>query len=187
MKVDMAETLGTQLQGRPLGRKHFARLCELLSDAPAGEVVLLDFAKVDLVTGSWVDAALVTLLRWAADERNDVFPVICNASPKWLDDLALVAEWTHQVYLVAEGSGPPERAALVGSLDPAQRTTLETLLELHEGTGASVERQRPGEGIKATAWNNRLRDLYEKRLLRREKRGREHVYSPVVREVVLDG
>ncbi len=159
MKVDMAKAFGTQLQGRPLGRKHFARLCELLSEAPTGEVVLLDFAKVDLVTGSWVDAALVPLFRWAADERNDVFPILCNASPNWLDDLALVAEWTHQVYLVAEGSGQPERATLVGSLDFAQRRTLEALLELHEGTGASLERQRPEEGVKPTAWNNRLRDL----------------------------
>lgn len=187
MKVDMAKAFGTQLQGRPLGRKHFARLCELLSDAPPGEVALLDFTGVDFVTGSWVDAALVPLQRWAADERNDLFPIICNGKEAWLDDLALVAEWTHQVYLVADCKEPPGRATLVGSLDTAQRKTLEAILELHEGTGASLERQKSEEGVKATAWNNRLRDLYEKRLLRREKRGREQVYSPVVREVVLDG
>ncbi len=187
MIVDMAKTFGRQLQGRLNGRKHFARLCELLSSTPPGEVVLLDYSGVDLVTGSWVNAALVPFFRWAADERNDLFPVISNARPGWLDDLALVAEWTHQCYLVAEGAEPPRRATLVGLLDPGQRTTLEALLELKEVTGAELEREKPEEGIKATAWNNRLKDLYEKRLLRRQKRGREQVYSPVVREVILNG
>jgi predicted transcriptional regulator len=45
----------------------------------------------------------------------------------------------------------------------------------------------PDEGVKATAWNNRLRDLYEKRLLTRKKTGREQVYSPVVEEVNSNG
>src|SRR5207244_10704670 len=56
--VRMVDSFGPQLQGRSLGRKHYARLCELLSDAPPGEVVLLDFAGVDVVTGSWINATL---------------------------------------------------------------------------------------------------------------------------------
>jgi hypothetical protein len=184
MIIPVAEALGKRLQGRLHGRRDFARLCELMSAASPGEVVYLDFAGVDLVTGSWVHAALVPLIRWAADERNDLFPVIFNARSEWLDDLALVAEFAHQCYLVAEGQ-PASRARLVGSLDPGQRTTLEALLELDEATGAELERQRPGDGIKATAWNNRLRDLYEKRLLRRVRHGREQRYSPVVQEVML--
>src|ERR1700688_3913621 len=68
----VAEQLGTAvLQGRPLGRKHYPRLCELLADVPPGDVALMDFAGVEIVTGSWINEALVPLLRWAADERND--------------------------------------------------------------------------------------------------------------------
>src|ERR1051326_3527883 len=93
MIVDMAKTFGRQLQGRLNGRKHFARLCELLSSASPGGVVLLDFSGVDLVTGSWVNAALVPFFRWAADERNDLFPGICNARPEWLEDAPPVADW----------------------------------------------------------------------------------------------
>ena len=54
-------------------------------------------------------------------------------------------------------------------------------------SGAELERRQPDAGIKATAWNNRLKDLYQKRLLHRVKRGREQIYSPVVSEVVIDG
>jgi hypothetical protein len=56
-----------------------------------------------------------------------------------------------------------------------------------EITGAELERQFPEETIKATAWNNRLKDLHNMRLLRREKRGREQVYSPVVAEIAFNG
>lgn len=184
MILRVADTIGKQLQGRLHGRQDFPRLCQMMSTAAPGEVVLLDFTDVELVTGSWLNAALVPLLRWAADERNDLFPVIINARPEWLDDLALVAEFAHQCYLIAEGE-TPRSAVLVGSLDPGQRTTLEALMQVAEATGAELERQRPGDGVKATAWNNRLKDLYEKRLLRRVRHGREQRYSPVVKEVVL--
>src|ERR1022692_2723943 len=140
MIVAMVDVFGRLLQGRLLGKKHYARLCDLLSDVPPGEFVFLDFSGVDLVTGSWVNAMLVPFFRWAADERNDLFPLICNAQEGWLDDLALVAGWTHQCYLVAQGGIPPQRAVLIGSLDPGQQTTLEALLELHEATGAALER-----------------------------------------------
>lgn len=185
--VGMVDSFGPQLQGRSLGRKHYARLCELLSDAPLGEVVLLDFAGVEVVTGSWINATLVTFLRWAADEGNDLYPVVCNARKEWLDELQLVAEFNRLCYLVAGGKLPPRTATIAGPLDPAQRKTLEAVLASGEITGAELERQRPEEKIKATAWNNRLKELHDMRLLRREKRGREQVYSPVVAEIVFDG
>ena len=53
--IRVAEHLGTaSLQGRPLGRKHYPRLCEPLVDVPPGGVVLLDFNGVEIVTESWI-------------------------------------------------------------------------------------------------------------------------------------
>lgn len=187
MIVRMSKQFGRRLQGKLAGKRDFARLCELLSNVPAGSVVLLDFEGVELVTGSWINAMFVPFLTWAKDERQDLFPVICNAEKTWLEELALVAEWTHRCFVVAEGPLPPRRAFVVGPLDPGQRATLEAMLELEEATGAKLEREKPEAEVKATAWNNRLRDLYEKRLLRRERRGREQVYSPVVKEIKVHG
>jgi hypothetical protein len=185
--VRMVDSFGQQLQGRSLGRKHFARLCELLSEAPLGQVVLLDFSGVELVTGSWINAVLVPFLRWAGEEGNDLYPVICNTRKEWLEELQLVAEFNQRCYLVASGKLPPHTATIAGPLDPAQRKTLEAVLASGEVTGAELERQKPDEKIGATAWNNRLRDLHDMRLLRREKRGREQVYSPVVAEIAFNG
>jgi hypothetical protein len=76
---------------------------------------------------------------------------------------------------------------LIGSLDPGQRTTLEAVAEFRDVTGAELERRKATERIGATAWNNRLKDLHQKRLLRRTKRGREQVYSPVVEVIEING
>src|SRR4051794_29462783 len=101
MIISLAKTLRTtQLQGETLGKRHYARLCELLSDSGLGEVVLLDFKGVDVVTGSWINATIVPLYRRAAESEIDLFPILCNADAGWLDDLNLLAKWTNQCYLV---------------------------------------------------------------------------------------
>ena len=73
---------------------------------------------------------------------------------------------------------------LEGNLDVGQKATLVAVVNGAEVTGA---RWAGRKGVKGTAWNNRLKDLYQKRLIRREKRGREQVYSPVVAEINLNG
>ena len=187
MILDLAKTLGARLQGRLNGRRDFARLCELVSTAAQGEVVHLDLSGVELVTGSWVNEALVPLLRWAADERNDLYPVLQGLDDTAREELAFVAEATNTQFLALDRRSTP-RAVLIGSLDPGQRATLEALMQYPDVTGAELERREPGgQKVRATAWNNRLKDLFEKRLLKRIKRGREHLYSPVVPEVVLHG
>lgn len=186
--IRISESLSDRLQGRLLGREHFAQACALLASEIPGGLVVLDFDGVKHVTGSWINSMLVPLFLWAANKENDLFPVLTNVRPEWLDELRLVAEWNHQCYLVSNHGGiPPKRACLVGRLDPAQRSSLNTVLKTGETTGARLERQNPEEDIRATAWNNRLKDLYNKRLLRRERHGRERIYSAVVKEISENG
>ncbi len=185
-RIVIADKLGEFLQGRPLGNRHFGRLCELVSEARPGDIVLLDFHGVTTVTGSWLNQAIVPFVRWAADERINVFPILLNVDANWLDDLQLVAQWTDSCFLVAKGN-MPKAATLVGELDSAQKNTLKAVVEEHEVTGAQLERVRNGSGVKATAWNNRLKDLFDRRLIRRQRRGRQQVYGPVVPEIHVNG
>lgn len=184
--LGLAKTLGPDLQGRLLGRKHFGQVCEILADTPPGEVVALDFGGVDLMTGSWANEMIVPLFKWAPDPRNDIFPVLCNLKGRWDEELQLLAEWNQQCYLWAKGEGL-RRAKLIGVLDLGQKKSLESVLLSKEITGAELDRKYPEEGVGATAWNNRLKDLHTKRLLKRVKRGREQVYSPVMEEIDLNG
>lgn len=184
--LGLAKSLGPDLQGRLLGRKHFGQACEILADTPPGEIVAIDFGGVDLVTGSWANEMIVPLYKWASDPRNDLFPILHNLRPRWDEELQLLADWNQQCYLWAKGDRMG-RAKLIGTLDGGLRKTLVAVLRSGEITGAGLDRQLPEEGVGATAWNNRLKDLHTRRLLKRVKRGREQVYSPVVEEVELDG
>ena len=150
-------------------------------------MVLLDFRGIEIVTGSWINEALVPLVGWMADDRNDLFPILMNLKPDWIDDLQLVSEWNHCCFLIGEGSSQPDSAVLAGSLDPGQRQTFDAVIASSGITGAKLERQLADSKVKATAWNNRLKDLYQKRLLQREKDGRQQIYRGVVSEVTYHG
>jgi hypothetical protein len=179
---------GSTLLGRLAGKKHYAKVCEKLAAVVRGEIIILDFTGVSLVSGSWLNSMLVPLMQWMTNDANDLFPVIENVNNDWIDDLQLVAEWNHLNFLVGKSDRTPIRKAiLIGSLDPAQTSTLKAVIECGEVTGAELERRRKSDSVKATAWNNRLRDLFQKRLIRRRKKGREQIYSSIVKEVVPYG
>ena len=186
VRISIRSELGDFLQGRPLGKRHFARLCELLSETASGETIFLDFSDVEVVTGSWINESIVPLLNWSVDDRNDLYPVLTHVSISWLDDLQLVADLTHTCFLTAL-ENTSRQAVLVGNLDSAQSETLNAVLEKYEVTGAELERSHADGRVKATAWNNRLKDLFGKRLLKRQKKGREQIYSPVMSEIQLNG
>jgi hypothetical protein len=184
----MSSVFGPHLQGKLPGKRHFARLCDVLSGTPSGTVVNLDFKGVEVVTASWVNALFTPFFQWAGSDEIDLFPVIANlAVREWVDEFALVADWTHRCFLIGSGVCPLKRARAVGPLDPGQRTTLTAVLQLGPTTGAELERRWEADAVRATAWNNRLRDLHDKRLVHKERRGREQVYTAVLQEIELDG
>ena len=187
MRVELAK-FGKRLQGKPAGRKHFAEICRTLAHTVVGEAVLLDFDGVESVNASWINMAIAPLTRWCAEAQNDLFPLLVNFPAKDLDELELVAEKNQQCYVVAaDAVEPPKVIHLVGPLDPSLQVTLLRLLEQGEATGAELARKVADSEILPTAWNNRLKDLHDMRLLRRRKDGRQQVYRALAEEVVLHG
>jgi hypothetical protein len=189
MHIELASQLGDRrLQGQPRGTRHFAKICEAVSGVDQGETIYLDFSGAEVLTGSWISAALIQLLRWGADPGIELFFVLCNIPDTDLvDELRYVANHARVVFLVAPGNAPARSATVVGPLDPGQKETLLAVVKAGQVTGAGLERLYPGGAVKATAWNNRLKNLHNKRLLMRSKVGREQVYRPVVPEISCDG
>lgn len=176
------------LRGRPQGRTHFAELCTILSNSTAGEIIFLDFSGIKAVNGSWLNASLGELYRWASEERNNVFPILVRFPVDDLDELELVAQINEQVFLVADTPQEPLNSVqLVGRLDETLRITLLAIIKRGEATGADLGAEVPGEGIGATAWNNRLKDLFKLRLLNRRKHGRRQIYRAIAGEIELNG
>jgi len=169
-----------RLQGRSKGRHHFSRICEAISRLHRGDLVRIDFSNTAILSASWINEAIIPLMRWASDPRNDLFPVLWNIESLWIDELELVAEWAKVNFICSNTDLPSDTAYLLGDLDDRQKATLNSVQNSNGVTGAGLERLRIEEGIKATAWNNRLKDLFDRRLIRRKQRGREQVYHPVV-------
>ncbi len=187
MRIELVKLLDeTRFQGQPRGTRHFGRVCQALSGVAPGETVFLDFAGADVLTGSWISAMLLQLMRWGGSPEIELFFVLVGLAPEHVEELRYVSGHAHAVFLVATDEESTSRATSVGPLDPGQRETLAAVAKLGEATGAALEREYPE--TKATAWNNRLRDLYErKRILKRQKQGREQLYRPVVPEISIDG
>lgn len=181
-------TFGPRLQGKSAGRKHFASICGMLNSTSAQESVFVDFGGVESVNGSWINMAIGPLFRWAAESQNDLFPILCSFPDKDFDELELVGQVNQQCYPIApDTSDPIHSIVVVGPLEESLRGTLELLSSLKHATGAELARQLPAANIQPTAWNNRLKDLYDKRLLRRRKEGRQQIYFPVAEEVRIHG
>lgn len=187
MRIALVELLAeTRFQGQPRGTRHFGRVCQALSGVAPGGTVFLDFTGTDVLTGSWISAMLLQLVRWGGSPDIELFFVLQGLAPEHLEELRYVSSHAYAVFLVATDTASPDRATVVGQLDLGQRETLAAVVRFGEATGASLEREHPE--TKATAWNNRLRDLYEKkRILKRKKQGREQIYRPVVPEILIDG
>jgi hypothetical protein len=187
MHVEMKHfTRDGLLRGRQQGRRDFAELCGLLAEADSGELVFLDFDKVRAVNGSWLNEGIGRLFRWTADEQHNVYPVLTRFPDSDLDELELVGRINGQAYPVAKALGEPVKSIrLVGVLDPTLSETLAAVRERGETTGAGLGAEF--EGIGATAWNNRLRDLFDLRLLMRRKEGRRQFYSMIAEVVDFDG
>jgi hypothetical protein len=175
--------MGTLLSGRLTGRQHFARCCELLADVPPDSMVTLDFSGTEYVSASWTNAMLLPLIAYAADNKNDFYVVVRSFPELSLDDLQFAADQNRLPVIAVSENGRSGR--LFGTLDPGQRETLKAVLDRGEATGVSLASEQTG--LSGAAWNNRLRDLNLKRLLRRRRQGREQVYSAVVKEVRFNG
>jgi len=175
---------GAHLTTRPKGIQDFGKVCERLAKVRPGEVVTLDFDNVEYVSASWITAMMVPLARRAAEGLNDFFLLVRSFPVDSLDDLRLVADQNRVPFLLVTGRS---RTRLIGTLDAGQQETLRAVEELGEVTGAELALKKPALKTSGPAWNNRLRDLHEKRLIRRRKVGREQIYKSVMPEVIIDG
>ena len=182
--VDVADVAGSRLIGRTLGTQHFATFAGELESAEPGQIVEFDFDHVEVVTASWIVGAFVPLMRLSAESRIDSYPVLCGVDGDLRDDFEFVSEQTGQPYVDWCPRNRRSKAKLIGRLESQERETLKAVAVSEEATGADLKRSMPDVSVSASGWNNRLRDLHQKRLLRRRTEGRRQLYSLTFPEIV---
>ena len=184
--------------GKAHAEKVAAMVAGTVGDDP-GTRVVFDFADIKLASASYIKATVLWLttcgrihagvidpgdllsLENTQFQPFNVFPLVASANHEIETELRevfggrgliciIATEWTSDNVAIAE---------VVGSLEATARKTLKAINGFTEFTAYDLQDRFPNEAVNATAWNNRLVELYRLRLLRRRKEGKFWKYQPV--------
>lgn len=171
------------LAGAMSGRKMFATLLECAGrEPPEPEPVFLDFADVEVASASFLRESVMAFRDAIRARRSNFYPVIANASDTVMDELTILVAPHGDVLMVCtlDRDGRVHDPRLAGDLDPKQRVTFD-LVHQHGETDAGELMREHGqnEGVKQTAWNNRLTALAGRGLVVELSHGRAKRYRPL--------
>lgn len=177
------------LIGATLGQQHLKNLLTKIPGIPtAVEIVVFDFRSISLASASYLKAGLFTLLKDTpiGAQAAQFYAAVANVSAEIIEELQVVSHSENQPCLCALkwNHKQIEKARILGSLEPTVKRTLELLTACGETTAGALGTGLPSEGINATAWNNRLAELYRLRLATRRKEGKHWYYSSVAKEII---
>ena len=190
--------------GATLGDDHRRRLGDVLSSSSAatnpygyGQLVAISFKGMEAVTASYLKALLFPMFPSMATKlgtpdhkplsASNLYPVLSNVPAEIRSEAEVLLQGypINLLELTHAGQRAIPSAHLYGSLDRALLETLRLLLVVGEATAPDLHRREKGPGIAVTAWNNRLNDLFARRLVRRQRDGRQWVFRAVAEPVNL--
>jgi len=176
----------SHLAGATNGEQHLGKLAKQL----AGEdlTVFVDFTGIESATSSYLKALLFSFFdenqrAQAVPNLRGAFPVVIRLNDVLREELSQLATFAgRQIVEGVKARGDEVLVArLHGKLDPALEQTLTTLQRRGASTATDLHAESSGN-IAITAWNNRLADLYARRLAKRRKLGKQWIYEPITRE-----
>ncbi|MEX2630741.1 MAG: hypothetical protein WD341_12450 [Tistlia sp.] len=172
------------LAGSSQGRKVLAALVE---SSPAGnepEVVFIDFAGVDYVTSSFIRESLASYRDFARANLGNVYPILANANEEVAEEIEFFARERGDVFWMCslDSEGNATGGRLIGTLDPAQRSTFEIVARMGAASAPELASLFRDLGVGATAWNNRLSALCSKGILKERRKGKTKFFSLALEE-----
>ena len=187
MRILICELEGkTVLAGAPNGRKLLAKLMECTSREPTeAEPVFLDFDGIQVASASFLRESVLAFRDSVRTRRSNFYPVIANANGVVADELAVLLTPHGDVLMLCtlDKNGQVHEARLAGDLDPKQRITFDLVQKGGETDAAELMRKHgKNEGVKQTAWNNRLTSLANLGLVIELSQGRAKRYRPLFTE-----
>lgn len=188
MVVDMDAEGGAcegVLAGSAEGRSFLAQMVQRTGkDALEPEAVLLDFAKIDVATSSYLREAVVHLRDMLRSRRSNYYPVVANAGDAVMEELTMLLNDHGDAMLacVIDASGQARNVEPIGRLETIQQRTFELVNEKGEIGAVDAQKLFPKETTTVTAWNNRLTALAERGLVVELSRGRLKRYRPILME-----
>jgi hypothetical protein len=151
------------LSGALNGRNMLGKLLESTATEPADpEPLFLDFTGIYVATSSFLRESVVALRDVIRGRHSKLYPVIANANEAVTEELLEVLRARGSVIMTCKlaADDTVTNGAPLGELDPKQGVTFKMVNDWGLTDAADLMR-RYGEveGIKQTAWNNRLSAL----------------------------
>jgi len=192
----------TVAAGAITGRLHADRVVSLLEaqdNDELGSQVVFNFDGIDMATASYLKASVLWAVTCGRIEAGiidpeelrqldashfrplSIYPLVAGANTEVETELQEIFGGRWLACVVTDEWTPKNvrSGKVLGKLDPTAAKTLKAIKGLHEFTAYDLQERFPKEGVNATAWNNRLVELFRLRLLRRRKQGKFWKYQPV--------
>ena len=140
---------------------------------------VLDFAGIELITASAFREAILSTVRWAADDGGAC--LLANVNEVTCEEGLIAAAQAGSVLLFCKLDDSTITDVVArGPLDAKLETAFGLVLRLGEAHAKAVS-DASGEDTVTTAWNNRLVALTRMGLLTERKVGKTKYYSAVVK------
>ena len=184
MRLNILNLVGSPVcAGAANGRDLLIKLLAATNQEPSQpEPLFLDFAEVEVATVSFLRESVLAYRNITRDRRSSFYPVVANANPAVLEELDETVRSRGDVLLTCQldASDAVTATATLGRLEPKQQAVFDFILE-RGGTDATELQREFGvsEGVKQTAWNNRLAALASAGLVVEVSHGRSKKYRPL--------
>lgn len=184
--LDIFELMaGDVCAGAQPGRQLLNKFISACSESPAAaEPVFIDFRSVDIATASFLRESVLALCTLLRGRKSNYYPVVANANALIADEFAILLEPAREALLscTLENAQAVTKVGLLGRLEHKQKRVFD-LVGTRGETDAGELQQDFGasEGVKQTAWNNRLAALAGLGLIVEMNRGRAKRYSALLK------
>jgi DNA-binding transcriptional ArsR family regulator len=176
------DTLTGRIEGEGLGRQIRRRLRAL----SAGEVLLVDFIGIRVTSYFALQETLAALCACVVGPFAEENYVVFRADEDNSDLFEALNIIGRQRRCVIPCVSSAHKWRLAGRLTQAERATLASLIEAGTLTAAQLQQRLR---LPPSAASNRLRKLYQMRIVRREEHirsvhgGREFIYMPLCAQI----
>jgi hypothetical protein len=188
MRVLVRELMGdTVCAGAQAGHVVLVKLLSHVTREPAlPEPVFLDFEGVEVATASFLRESVLSFRDLVRKRRSFYYPVVANTNEKTREELLILLDLKGDALLSCD-LDKDERDAnvqLLGRLEGKQQLAFELVEERGETDATQLQIEfGESEGVKQTAWNNRLAALAASGLIVETSQGRAKKYRPLLRGV----
>lgn len=175
-----------RLHGATIGEAHAQQVCDQIANQQdAGDPIILDFTGVEGASASYLKRLIHPFFATSDDPQylhREIAPILINVESADLkEELEDYLAGKGRVLILADQNpNPPRFRQLLGHLDGAAADTFRELQEMKKSTAAELYERHREETTNQTAWNNRLAQLVDMRIARRNRVGRFWVYEPTV-------